>query len=119
MTATLFYDGACRFCVASMERIRGLDWRGALEYVNFRGPGATAAYAGFDAARAEKELLLQTPAGEWLGGFEAFRWMAGRIPALMPLAPVMHVPGMGWLGQRAYGWVADHRYLIMGRAAST
>lgn len=116
--ALLFYDGACRFCVASAERLRGLDTAHRLRMVDFRAPGATEGVSGFDAARAEQELLLLTPEGRWLGGFDAFRWLSGQLPTLWVVAPVLHFPGMGWLGRRIYAWVADHRYLIMGKAAS-
>lgn len=116
--AIVFFDGACRFCVASAERLRRLDTAHRLRLVDFRAPGATAGAAGFSLERAERELLLLTPDGRWLGGFEAFRWMALRLPALWGLAPVLHLPGMGWVGRRIYGWVADHRYLIMGKATS-
>lgn len=115
-TATVFYDGDCRFCVASANRLRALDWQGRLRLLNFRAPGALDGVSGFDAARAEKELLVLTPEGDWLGGFEAFRWMAAQLPALWAVAPLLHLPGMSWLGPRAYGWVADHRYLLMGKA---
>ena len=113
--AQVFYDGQCRFCVASAERLRRLDTAGRLQMVDFR---TAPLPEGFDLARAEQELLLLTPEGDWLGGFDAFRWMAARLPALWALAPLLHLPGMGWLGRRAYAWVADHRYLLMGRATS-
>ena len=32
-----------------------------------------------------------------------------------PLARLWRIPGFSWLANHLYAWVADHRYLFMGK----
>ncbi len=43
-------------------------------------------------------------------GFKAVRWILWRLPLTLPLAPLMYIPGVPWLGHKAYLWVAKNRY---------
>jgi predicted DCC family thiol-disulfide oxidoreductase YuxK len=46
-------------------------------------------------------------------GFAAFRWMAWRMPLTWLVAPFLYLPGMNWLGSRAYLWVARNRFKLV------
>lgn len=112
----VYFDGACVFCTRSANVVRAMDLLGRLNFVDFRDTAQLP--KGFDKQRAEKELVLQTRSGVWLGGFDAFRWMAWRMPATWLLAPFLYVPPIPIIGRWVYRWVASHRYLIMGRSCS-
>ena len=45
-------------------------------------------------------------------GFFAFRWIAGRLPLLWIVWPVLWLPGMGKFGVWAYDTVARNRFLF-------
>ncbi|MBW3624622.1 MAG: DUF393 domain-containing protein [Armatimonadetes bacterium] len=110
--APVFYDGDCGFCTRSAVVLGAMDALGRLHIVNFRDPQVQRDYPDLDRERAEEELLLRDRRGRWHGGFFAFRWMAWRLPATWILAPLGYLPGMAWVGDRAYRWVASHRYLF-------
>ena len=59
-------------------------------------------------------MHLLTPDGKRLyHGFGAFRWMAWRLPLCWPIAPLLYVPGVPWLGQRIYLWIARNRFHLV------
>jgi len=46
--------------------------------------------------------------GKVLVGHDAYRAMAARVPVLFWFAPIMALPGVSYVGQRIYRYVADH-----------
>lgn len=46
-------------------------------------------------------------------GFDAFRWIAARLPLLWPIVPLLYVPGVPALGRRIYLWVAKNRFNLV------
>jgi len=111
----VFYDGNCAFCIRAVEIIRKLDILHKFTFLNFREPSIAESWKGLDLARAEKEMLVFTQDQRWLGGFQAFRWMSWRLPVFWIFAPFLYVPGISHLGERVYPWIAEHRYLFMGK----
>jgi predicted DCC family thiol-disulfide oxidoreductase YuxK len=110
----VLYDGQCPLCLKSVALLRRLDWLGRLDYVNARDrdrlpPGAEP----LDLAALLKEMHVLTPGGRVYHGFGALRWMAWRLPLLWPVAPFLYVPGVPWLGQRLYLWVARNRLRLV------
>jgi predicted DCC family thiol-disulfide oxidoreductase YuxK len=95
--------------------LRRLDWLGRLDFVNARDLERLPAYdPPLDPDRLLQEMHLLTPDGSRLyHGFAALRWMAWRLPLLWPLAPLLYLPGMPWLGQKLYLWVARNRFHLV------
>ncbi len=110
--ALVLFDGFCPFCRLSMNCIRRLDWFGALAWRSFRLPeNVPPTTPPLDPVRLEEEMHLIGPTGSpILHGFGAFRYMAWRIPSLFPLAPLLYLPGVPWLGQKAYQYIAKNRF---------
>ncbi len=109
----LVYDGACGFCLASLQRLRVLDLFGWLDLRDFRPvPDLTSLHPGLTVERCRSEMVLIEPGGRITGGFEAFRRLCLRLPLLWPLAPLVYLPGAGRVGGWVYRWVAAHRYLL-------
>jgi len=113
--AQVLYDGQCPLCRKSVAVLRRLDWLGVLNYVDVRDPDKLAACDVIvEPGRLLEEMHLITPGGrQLLHGFKAFRWMAWRLPALWLLAPLLYLPGVPTLGQRAYLWVARNRFRLV------
>ncbi len=111
--AVVFYDGACGFCRRAKQVVEAVDVFAALEWRDFRRPGALDGHPLVSAEACEHALQLELPGGKRvLGGFRAFLWMAGRIPLAWPVLPLLHLPGVGWVGDRVYDWVANHRFSL-------
>lgn len=113
--AVVLYDGECPLCLKSRELIERLDWGQVLRWQNAR---ETDRYppspVPLDPARLLEEMHLVTPERDAVyHGFEAFRWMAWRIPLLIAFAPLLYLPGVPTIGQRIYLWVARNRFKLV------
>jgi len=113
--ALVVYDGDCPLCQKSVRLLRGLDWLNVLAFIDARDPDQVAALpVPVEAQRLLEEMHLVTPDGQHVyHGFEAFRWLAWRLPLLWAVAPLLYLPGMKSLGQRAYLSVAQNRLRLV------
>ena len=111
--AILLYDGQCGFCLESVKRLRVLDLFGWVDPLNMHTqPDLTALHPALTPERCRSEMVLVEPNGRLSGGFDAFARLTRCLPLLWPLAPLVVVPGMPWLGRRVYRWIATHRSLL-------
>lgn len=113
--ARVLYDGDCAFCQHSVRWLRRFDWLGRLQFVDARdADDPRVRDVPVEAGRLLEEMHV-VPAGtnEVHHGFGALRWMAWRLPPLWPLAPLMHLPLIPWLGQKVYLWVARNRFRLV------
>lgn len=113
--ARVFYDGDCAFCCKSIELLKKFDWLGRLDYVNVRDQTQTflndPPIAG---APLLEQMHVLTPDGQRLyGGYRAARWLAWRLPLTWAVAPFLYLPGMTYLGQAFYMWIARNRFKII------
>ena len=108
----VLFDGDCPFCRRAVGVLRRLDRRGRLHFQNARDEGALPpAAAAIPRAKRLEEMHLLTPDRRHApAGFAAFRWMAWRLPPTLPVAPLLYLPGVMWLGNRVYRWVARNRF---------
>ncbi len=111
--ALVFYDGECRLCRSSVAKLQAMDRNGRLDFLDARDPKALHEHPQVDRTRAlERMQLVRPEGGAPLEGFDAVRWIAARLPALRPLAPLLWLPGMGWIGRKLYDRVARSRFLF-------
>jgi predicted DCC family thiol-disulfide oxidoreductase YuxK len=113
--ALVLYDGQCALCLKSVAALRPLDWLHRLHLQNARD---LESLPPRDPPLVPEQLLEQMhllpPGGRKVyRGFEAFRWIAWRLPLLWPLAPFLYLPGMKSLGQRVYLWIARNRFRLV------
>lgn len=112
--AHVLYDGECPLCLKSIGILKKLDWFHRLNYVNARDVEQDVVKElPVDPSRLIEEMHLVTPGKSIYHGFGAFRWMSWRLPLLWIFAPFMYLPGAGWLGQKAYLWVARNRFKLV------
>ena len=108
------YDAGCAFCRAAARWVRRHDRRNRLRFesiadvVNVRGHefGRVDLYA---------EMHVVDRGGRVHRGFRAWRRIAREVPILMPLLPLLWLPGASIVGDRVYRWVAAHRSMISRR----
>ena len=113
--ALVLYDGDCPLCRRSVETLRRLDWMDRLGYADARDPGAwPETDIPLDRERMLEEMHLLTPDRRRIHvGFDAFRWVAARLPLLWAVWPLLYLPGVPRLGRRAYRWVARNRFHLV------
>jgi predicted DCC family thiol-disulfide oxidoreductase YuxK len=113
--AVVLYDGMCPLCQRGVRIVKKLDWLKRLHFQDCRDTDhwpPSAVPLTLKALLAEMHVV--TPDRKHApAGYRAFRWMAWRIPLLMPLAPFLYLPGMPWLGNKAYLWLAKNRYNLV------
>jgi predicted DCC family thiol-disulfide oxidoreductase YuxK len=114
-SAFVLYDGQCLLCLKAVGILRRLDWLKRLRYADVREPaGVPEQGRALRPERLLEEMHLLTPGGGRVyHGFAAFRWIAWRLPLLWPVAPFLYIPGVPWLGQRLYLWVARNRFHLV------
>lgn len=107
----MVYDGECFLCLRSMTVIDALDWIHFVRPSAFQDEGVAARCAalGITPVDTRRELHLILPDRSIRRGFFAFRRLAWYVPALMPLAPLMYLPGAAWVGPRVYRFIAENR----------
>ena len=113
--AVVLFDGDCAFCQRSIRILKALDWFKRLSFQNARDQAhwpPSAEPLSMD--RLVEEMHVVTPDRQHAyPGFRAFRWMAWRIPLTLPSAPFLYLPGVLWLGNRIYRWIARNRYNLV------
>ena len=103
------YDGECDFCKSSLLIVHFLDALHLLTFVDYHNAGEMQIVPGVRFADAENAAIAVDRKDRQHAGFFAFRQIARRLPAVWPLAPLMYVPGVPWVGVRVYAWVAQNR----------
>jgi predicted DCC family thiol-disulfide oxidoreductase YuxK len=110
------YDGMCPLCRRTVRVLGAMDLFRAVEFIDFRSLNL-AEYNQKHALKLtadalEKEMILISH-GRSHGGFEGFRVIALRVPALWPVVPFLFLPGVSKLGGAAYGHVAHNRLALV------
>lgn len=108
---TVVYDGHCRLCVGSVERLK--RWRSAdrLRFVPLQEPEARALLPGLSGADLEGQMHVLDAGRAYAGADGWFR--------LLRLAPLW-TAWVAWVTPRfvarpAYAWIARNRYRWFGR----
>ena len=114
-TDAVIYDGECPLCRKSVAWLRRLDWRKRLSYINFRDESDPfVASIPTTQERMIAEMHVWPASRTRLHhGFGAFRFIAWRLPLMWPIVPLLYLPGVPWLGQKVYLWVARNRYHLV------
>jgi predicted DCC family thiol-disulfide oxidoreductase YuxK len=108
----VIYDGNCVICNGTKRTFSALDWRHQLNWVDlhdrarmkFISPNISE-----DRAMGQVHVLDGTTV---YAGFFGTRRMMKALPLLYPLWFLLHIPGMTWLGQKVYRFIARNRYTI-------
>jgi predicted DCC family thiol-disulfide oxidoreductase YuxK len=110
--ARVLYDGECPLCRKSVQLLRSFDWLNRLEYIDVRDVNQPLLqHPLVIGAPVLDQMHVLTPDNSRIyGGFAAFRWLAWRLPLFVLTAPFLYLPGVPWLGNRVYKWVARNRF---------
>jgi len=111
----VLYDGECPLCRKTTGILKRFDWLHLLHFHNCRDTaGIPANSAHLDPAHMIAEMHVLSPnRKQALSGFQAVRWIAGRIPLMWPVYPLLFIPGIPRLGQMIYLWIARNRFQLL------
>lgn len=111
----LLYDGKCPLCQRSVKILKRLDWFRCVRYQDARQVDQLpVTNPPLDPDRLLEEMhLVPRDRKHIYHGFSAFRWLAWRMPLLWAIAPFLYIPGVPFLGQKVYLWVARNRFKLV------
>jgi predicted DCC family thiol-disulfide oxidoreductase YuxK len=117
--AVLLYDGRCRLCVASRDRILRLARPGAVVARDLHEPGALdAAHGRLTREQAMASIHLVEADGRLRRGLDAVARAIATRGGIARLVNVYYAPIVRQAADAAYRLVARHRYRIGGAAAA-
>jgi predicted DCC family thiol-disulfide oxidoreductase YuxK len=108
---TVLYDADCGVCRLTSLALSRLDWWRRLDLVPLQ---SFVAEPGPSRAELLEALHVRDTSGRWFRGGAAALRIASAIPILLPLAIAGRLPGMPWVAERAYQFVASRRHVISG-----
>ena len=114
----LIYDANCALCEATKKFLARWDTGHSILYLHFQESKAQALLpflAGMD--HLEAMYFLDDTGKSWKG-IEAAREILRFLPFGPPLAWLFYLPGVPYLADRLYTWIARNRYLWFGHAKS-
>jgi predicted DCC family thiol-disulfide oxidoreductase YuxK len=113
MTGVLFFDGACGMCTRARDFLARHDQTGNVETEPLQGAGV-AERLGIPHDRLLESMRWLDSSGAVYTGAEA--WAAAWSVALGSRLPLLiyRTPGIRFLQNTIYRWVADHRYRFPG-----
>ncbi|NDJ60918.1 MAG: DUF393 domain-containing protein [Chloroflexi bacterium] len=110
---TAIYDGNCVICNQTKRVVTTLDWRDRVEFLDLhRWQEVHERFPQVDYDEAMGQIHVVTPRNEMFIGYFGTRRMLRELPLTFPVWALMQLPGMTWLGQRVYNFIARHRYRI-------
>lgn len=109
---TALFDGRCVLCQSTRFWFQRLDWLRRIRFVDLHDTEQVEAVApDLDHQAMMGEIHVLTDDGLYRG-YAGVRRMLREVPLGVPVWALLHLPGMGRLGPRLYGFIARHRYRI-------
>jgi predicted DCC family thiol-disulfide oxidoreductase YuxK len=107
---TVLYDGACNLCRASVARVRGRDPRARIELLDLHDASVPARFPQVNIDDAMRLMQAVDPAGRVYSGADAWARIGLALPGWNLVAWLLLVPGIHFLAQHFYAWIARNRY---------
>jgi predicted DCC family thiol-disulfide oxidoreductase YuxK len=108
-TIDIIFDGQCGFCIRSLQVVRALDIRESLRFYDANQPGTLELFPDLGGAALAEAMHVHVQGESSHIGFYAFRRVLWSSPLMWPLIPLFYFPGVSFLGERLYAWVARNR----------
>lgn len=108
----VLYDGECSFCTFQMKMLRWLDWGNRFTLVPAADPKVAALAPALTEADLNEAIHCVTRSGAIHRGARAIRFIALRLPAAIPLAFLLWLPGVILVAERVYALISRNRQWI-------
>ena len=117
---TVLYDGNCRLCMATVERLRGIGSRASLRFISLqeldgRDAPAMPAIGDIPQERLMERMHAIDGEGRVYAGSDAVVRILRTVPYFGFAGWLYRLPGMSRLGDAVYRYVARRRYDWFGR----
>jgi len=108
----VLYDELCPLCLRTVRLLACLDLFARLEFLDFRRLDLNDYNRTHKLNLTSKDLeeeMYVVSRGSAYRGFDGYRIIALALTAFWPLAPLLFLPGISWLGAVAYRYIARNR----------
>lgn len=107
---TVLYDGACNLCRASVLRVRRMDPRARIDLLDLHDASVAARFPQVNIDEAMRLMQAVDPRGHVYSGADAWARIGLALPGWKSIAWLLLVPGIHFIAQRVYAWIARNRY---------
>ena len=108
----VLYDDSCPMCTFQMRVLTWLDWRDAVRLIPLSSAESRERAPQLTPEELREAIHCVSPDGRVYRGARAFRHLGFQIPALIPLALVLWIPGVIWIAEKIYMAVSRNRQLL-------
>lgn len=107
---TVLYDGNCGLCRASVARLRKIDRGSRIEALDLHDPRVSGRFPQVNREEVLRLMQAVDPAGKVYAGVDAWARAGLVLPGWKFIAWLLLVPGIHFVADRVYAWVARNRY---------
>ena len=112
----ILYDGHCPLCNRTIRVLGFFDLFARLEFLDFRRLDLTAYNSHNKMALTLQDLdreMYVIRRGQPYVGYYGYRVLVLALPAFWLLSPLLFFPGVSWVGERVYGYIARNRLALV------
>jgi predicted DCC family thiol-disulfide oxidoreductase YuxK len=112
----ILYDGHCPLCIRTVRVLGFFDLFARLECLDFRRLDLAEYNRRHQMALTIQDLdreMYVISRGQAYIGYYGYRVLAVALPAFWPLSPALFLPGVSWVGERVYGYIARNRLALV------
>jgi predicted DCC family thiol-disulfide oxidoreductase YuxK len=107
---TVLYDGTCNLCRASVLRVRRMDPRARIDLLDLHDASMATRFPQVNIDEAMRLMQAVDPRGHVYSGADAWARIGLALPGWKLIAWLLLVPGIHFIAQRVYAWIARNRY---------
>lgn len=111
-TNIVIYDDECAFCVSQTRLLRQLDWFNAFRFQGISDPRTIQIIPNLRREDLEMAIHCVAKNGRIFRAAGCFRFIAMRIPLLIPFALLLWIPGMIVIAEKFYIRIARNRHFL-------
>lgn len=108
----VLYDDECAFCISQTRLLRRLDWLKIFQFQGISDSRNSELAPNLKREDLETAIHCVTKDGKIFRAARCFRFVAMRIPLLIPFALLLWIPGMIWIAEKIYHRIARNRQFL-------
>ncbi|MEK7824956.1 MAG: DUF393 domain-containing protein [Nitrospirota bacterium] len=114
----LIYDAECRLCVSAKEIMERWDAKRRLRFLPFQDPEAFSLVPDLPKIGCLNAMRVIDQKGRVSIGIDALRAILYLLPGGFIIARLSRLPGVYFVAENIYFWIARNRYRLLGAARS-
>ena len=112
----VLFDGHCPLCKRTVRALGVFDLFARLDFLDFRRLDLADYNRRHGLALTIEDLdreMYVISRGKSYIGYYGYRVLAMALPAFWLVSPLLYIPGVSWLGERVYGYIASNRLALL------